>query len=140
MDWKSVVKTWKVCFDVGAKRLWGNIFTSVESYNTYQLIDIRFQHLLHINLSFWFAPLIGTTILPSFIHIGWQAKWIFLSTSLLGASKSYFFPPSLLLPNPPWNFLIFYINYTKHILKLIQNFYSPSLSLSLFLSRFSTCR
>ena len=43
----------------------------------------------------------------------------FLSTSLLGASRSYFFPSSpstsSFFSYPPWNFLIFYINYTKII-------------------------
>ena len=60
-------------------------------------------------------------------------SWIFslfLSTSLLGASRSYFFPPSF--PNPPWSFLLFYINYTKYF--EIQNNFSISLSLSLSLS------
>ena len=48
-----------------------------------------------------------------------------LSTSFLGASRSYFsFSP--LLSYPPWNFLIFYINYTKYIEM------NSKLSLSLF--------
>ena len=52
----------------------------------------------------------------------------FLSTSFFSASRSYFFPlPSFPFPNPPWNFLIFYINYTKYI--EIQNYL---LYLSLF--------
>ena len=45
---------------------------------------------------------------------------MFLSTSLLGASRSYFSSSSS--PYPPWNFLILYINYTKFL----------SFSLSLF--------
>ena len=56
----------------------------------------------------------------------------FLSMSLLGASRSYFYPPSPPLPsNPPWNFLIFYISYTKYF--EIQNYLSFSyLHLSIF--------
>ena len=50
---------------------------------------------------------------------------LFLSTSFLSASRSYFsFSP--LLSYPPWNFLIFYINYTKYIEM------NSKLSLSLF--------
>ena len=58
----------------------------------------------------------------------------FLSMSLLGASRSYFYPPSPPLPsNPPWNFLIFYISYTKYF-EIQKLFLSLSLSLSFSLS------
>ena len=54
-------------------------------------------------------------------------KIIFLLSLSLGASRSYFFPsPS----NSPWNFIIFYINYTKYI-EMISKF---SLSLSCLFS------
>ena len=63
---------------------------------------------------------------------------LFLSTSLLGASRSYFFPPSPppSSSNPPWNFLIFYINYTKYI--EIQDSLSLSLSFPL-LNKYNSC-
>ena len=56
----------------------------------------------------------------------WLQKYILQILQIfLNASRSYFFLP---LPNPPWNFLIFYMNYIEYIKIWIHNSHLPQLN------------
>ena len=70
--------------------------------------------LLMIKLSFkkWKMLIISIEL-----KIVLSNDWTLFKHEFLGASRSYFFPPSS-LPYPPWNFLIFHIIYTNYNIKM----------------------